>query len=106
MIQVTLSRTPSQEFTAVLADQFCRVWLYQRGRRLFMDLWTGTAPVARGVICQEGADTLQSRRPGFKGTFHFHDFEGKKPPQWHGLGSRWVLCYVPEGEELPERFRN
>jgi hypothetical protein len=106
MIQVTLSRIPSQEFRVVLNDQYCTIWLYQRGRRLYMDLWSGEHAVCKGTVCQEGADVLQSGSPWFKGTLHFHDFEGKAPPGWEGLESRWVLLYVPPDEALPERFRH
>jgi hypothetical protein len=104
MIQISLSRLPSQEFRVVLEGQLCTVWLYQRGRRLFMDLTVGDVPVFRGASCIEGGPVNRSPSPAFSGTFHFHDFEGREAPGWEGLESRWVLCWVPEGEAPPERF--
>jgi hypothetical protein len=106
MIQIDVQPGASQEFTCVLGGQYVSVWLYQRGRRLYLDLWSGQNVVCRGAVCQYGADVLQSRSSHFSGTLHFYDFEGKAPPQHWGLGSRWAFLYVPEGEELKEYFRH
>jgi hypothetical protein len=106
MIQISISPIPSQDFTCVLADQYCRVWLYQRESYLYMDLWVGLKTVCRGAVCQYGADVLQSRSIDFKGTLHFYDFLGKSKPHYLGLGSRWPLLYVPEGDPLPAYFQH
>jgi hypothetical protein len=105
MIQIDLAAVPSQDFLADLDGQYCRVWIYQRERRMYLDLAVGSRKVASGRACVHGADVLQYRSPLFRGTLHFHDFYGSAAPQYWGLGARWVLCYVPEGDALPERFR-
>jgi hypothetical protein len=105
MQQIDLSPIPSQEFSCVLADQYCRIWLYQRGDYLYMDLYVGDNIVCKGAICQYGADVLQSRSIKFSGTLHFYDFLGKSRPQYYGLGERWVLLYVPAETDLPDYFK-
>jgi hypothetical protein len=69
-----------------------------------LDLTVKNIPICRGAICQNGVDILQSKNANFKGTLHFYDFNGKEPPHYSGLGTRWVLLYVLETEKLPEYF--
>jgi hypothetical protein len=102
MIQITTSPLPAQEFRCVLDYQYCVISLYQKAKRLYMDLTSGDKPICRGAICQHGTDVVQSVNPEFRGTLHFYDFEGRSAPDWTGLDDRWVLIYLPGGEPFPD----
>ena len=41
----------------------------------------------------------------FTGKLYFLDMLGTEPPQWEGLGSRWVLFYLLDGETLETAFQ-
>lgn len=101
MIQIETSPLPNQEFRCVLDYQYCVISLYQKGRRMYLDLTSGDAPIARGQICQFGAKVNQCVNPAFRGSLHFYDFEGRSAPDWRGLNSRWALIYVKAGAPLP-----
>ncbi|MDR2947129.1 MAG: hypothetical protein LBV79_10335 [Candidatus Adiutrix sp.] len=70
-----------------------------------MDVLANGSAVCRGAVCENRADVVQSPTPFFKGSLHFLDTEGDRPPHWEGLGSRYRLLYVAAGEELPEGLR-
>jgi hypothetical protein len=105
MIQINPAALPSQTFYAVLGGHNCSLKLYQRGDHLYLDLWTADGDVCRGAICRNGADVLQSPSPLFKGSLHFYDFRGVSDPAFEGLGNRYALLFIPEGETVPEYFR-
>lgn len=109
MQQIPLSQIPSQTLNIVLAGQNCTLALYWRQERLYLDFSVGAAVICRGAVCQNRADVLQSRSQDFAGTLHFFDLEGDRPPQWErlhtGTSGRWVLVYVDDGEELPQKLR-
>ena len=101
MLQITTSPLPAQEFRCVLDYQYCVISLYQKGKKLYMDLTVGDKPICRGAVCEHGADVVQSVDPDFKGTLHFYDFEGGAAPRWEGLGERWAFLYIRPEEALP-----
>lgn len=109
MQSIPLSQIPAQSLTTNLDGQECTLLLRWRQVRLYLDLSVGTRTICQGAICQNRADIVQSRSPYFKGTLHFFDTEGDQPPHWQGLDGnrpgRWVLIYVPEGEETPNLLR-
>ena len=105
MQQISLSQIPSQTLNVVLAGQYCTISLYWRQTRLYLDLQVGGSLICRGAICQNRADVLQSRHPDFDGTLHFVDTQGDRPPQWDGLGDRYLLVFVAADEVLPEVLR-
>lgn len=45
---IPLSAIPAETFQIVLDDQQCRITLYQRGRRMYLDLDVDNEPVCRG----------------------------------------------------------
>jgi len=104
MVSIPLSPLPSQLVRVVLGGQDCTLSVYQKGRRLFLDLAVGEAVIRTGALCQNGADAVQCAG-GFAGSLHFIDTMGASAPQWQGLGGRYLLLYAAEGEELPEPLR-
>ena len=105
MESITLSALPAQTFQAILDDQQCRISLYQRGRRMYLDLDVDDEPVCRGAICQNRESVVQSPTRLFSGSLHFWDTLGDEPPQYDRIGSRFLLLYVADGEELPDALR-
>lgn len=102
---IPLSQLPAQTLNVVLADQYCTISLYWRQTRLYLDLSVGAFAVCQGAICQDRASVVQSPSRYFNGSLHFYDQEGRRPPQWEGLNTRWVLLFLEEGEEIPEGLR-
>ena len=105
MESITLSALPAQTFQAILDDQQCRITLYQRGRRMYLDLDVDNEPVCRGAICQNRASVVPFPTLNFLGSLHFWDTLGDEPPQYDKLGSRFLLLYVADGEKLPDALR-
>ena len=98
IIQIALSSLPSQEFRCVLDSQYCSISLSQKGRKIYMDLFSGDRAICQGAACEFGVDVVQSVDPAFKGTLHFYDFDGREAPEWTGLDERWVLVFLPQDE--------
>jgi len=101
MQQIPLRPIPAQRLQVVLDDQNCTLALYDRGGRLYADLDVGNVSVFRGAICRYGADIVQSPTLRFSGSLHFYDTQGTKEPDYEGLGSRFILLYLSDGEEVP-----
>lgn len=113
---IPLSKLPAQTFDVILdgairpssaasSANVCTLSLYWRQIRLYLDLSIPGRIIFQGNICQNRGRVNVSRSPYFKGTLHFFDLQGDEAPRWDGLNDRWVLLYVPEGEELPEGLR-
>lgn len=105
MQKIPLPPIPSNRFQVVLDDQQCRISLYQRGRRMYLDLDVDNEPVCRGAICQNRASIVQSPTRLFSGSLHFWDTLGDEPPQYDQLGTRFLLLYVSANETLPDELK-
>lgn len=105
MDEIPLSQLPNQEFTVLLDDQRCTINLYQKGLYMYLDLTVDGELVSVGNICQDGASILQSPTPLFNGSLHFYDLQGTKHPVYSGLGTRYLLVFVPDGEDVPVDMR-
>lgn len=105
MQNIPLSTFPAQTFQIVLDDQQCRITLYQRGRRMYLDLDVGDEAVCRGAICQNRASIVQSPTRLFSGTLHFWDTLGDDPPRYDLLGTRFLLLYVTADEGMPDALK-
>lgn len=101
MRQIPLQPVPAQRLQVVLDDQNCTLVLYSRGGRLYADLDAGSDVVFRGAVCRCGADIVQSPTLRFSGSLHFYDTQGAQDPEYDGLGSRFILLYLSDGENVP-----
>jgi hypothetical protein len=102
---IPLANIPAQTLKVILGGQDCAISVYWRQTRLYLDLTVGEAAVWRGAVCQNGANVLQGRSRFFRGSLHFFDTEGQRPPHFEGFGERFFLVYVGEDEPLPEALR-
>lgn len=105
MIIIKLTDVPSQTFQVVLGNQNCTISLYQREKRMYMDLIANDVPICAGAICVNGTEIVQYATPSFDGTLHFYDIRGQEAPQWTALVDRFAFLYVSVDEEIPEELR-
>lgn len=102
MVSIDISALPAQTFQVVLDGQDCSVKLYSRAGSLYMDLAAAGMDICAGAICLNAVSITQFRSPYFKGSLYFIDTKGSAAPRWEELGTRFILIYLSEGEELPE----
>lgn len=103
---IPLAAIPSQTLNIVLDGQDCALAVYWRQERLYLDLTCNGQAIVVGAICENKVNVLQSEQLYFKGSLHFFDSEGDRPPHYEGLGDRrWALVFIAEGETVPESLR-
>lgn len=101
MIEIPLRQEPNQSLQIILGDQNCTLTLLTRGERLYCNLAVSaatTAVVWAGVVCRNLVGLKLYEHQLFRGQLAFVDLEGDDDPQWSGLGARWRLVYLEEGE--------
>lgn len=99
-LEVPLRAEPSQRLTVSLSNQACQIELRQEAFGLFMDLYVNDDAIILGVICENKNRIVRNSYLGFDGDFIFLDTQGTADPEYTGLGSRYLLFYVPP-DELP-----
>lgn len=95
---VPLNQTPNQELTIGLNNQVCQIAVYQKSGGLFLDLYVNDGLIIAGVLCQNLNRIVRSLYLGFSGDLAFFDTQGTDDPDYTGLGSRFLLEYVPPSE--------
>ena len=95
---VPLQSVPSQTTQIVLANQNCRINVYQAPAALFMDLFVNDEPVRQGIIAQNLNPIVREAYLGFSGDFVFQDTQGSDDPSFAGLGTRFQLLYLSAAE--------
>ena len=90
---VPLQPTAAQSMTCPIAGLQCHIWLRQLSTGLYMDLTAGTAPLLRGILCQNDTDILRNPAAPLPGRLYFTDIQGHDDPSFSGLGSRFLLRY-------------
>lgn len=91
---IPLKATPNQTLTVLLANQNCRINVYQKFFGLYVDLAVGALPVLNGVIAQNANLIVRYAYLGFVGDLAFFDTQGSNDPDYTGLGSRYQLVYL------------
>lgn len=92
---VPLQAIPNQTLQVTLGNQACQINLYQNIYGLFIDLFVGSSPVVQGQICRNGVELVPELYLGFAGNLAFVDTQGTQDPVYTGLGTRFLLIYVP-----------
>jgi hypothetical protein len=93
--QVALQAVPSQTLNIVLAGQYCQLTIYTNDYGLFLDLSVNNVPIANGNLCQDRNLIITKPYLGFSGQFYFADTQGSSDPVYTGLGTRFLLFYIP-----------
>lgn len=92
---VPLQAVPNQTLTTLLANQNCRINVYQNTFGVFFDLAIGNVdPICLGVKCENGNRLVRYAYLGLVGDFFFVDTQGDTDPVYAGLGSRYLLVYL------------
>lgn len=92
---VPIQPVPNQAVMVRLEEQNCQINLYQMPSGLFLDLLVSNSPILVGVICENLNAIVRDEYLGFIGDIAFIDQEGNVDPEYTGLGSRFVLAYLP-----------
>lgn len=98
MLIVPLRALPNQTLQVQLAGQPCTINVYQQAYGLFTDLYVAGGLIIGGVICRNLNRIVRSAYLGFTGDLVFGDTQGTSDPLYTGLGSRWQLAYLAEGD--------
>lgn len=96
---IPLNAIPNQQFTVTLDGQICQIRLYWRYDHLYCDLNVQDEVICMGALCITNEFILQQPKLNFSGNLLFVDKEGHgAQPDYKELGTRFVLCFVPESE--------
>lgn len=102
-IQIPLSALPNQELLIVLGEQRCTLHVFDRGGRLYLDLYCDYNPVQLGAICLPFCPIITATGRGFIGQLRIIDKltkpQAQAIPYYQGLGSRFFMYYLSAQEE-------
>jgi len=102
MFFLPVKNEPNQRFSVVLDDQNCTIELFQRYDHLYLNLFVDDTAVVSGVVCHDRLDLVAVDTLAFRGMLYFADVQGNSDPQYEGLGTRYCLVFVPEGEIIKD----
>jgi hypothetical protein len=91
---IPITDTYSQALTVQLANQNCRINLYQKSTGFFCDLYINDVLIIGGVICENLNKIVRDAYLGFVGDLAFIDQQGVSDPSSPGLGTRYLFCYL------------
>lgn len=92
-VRVPLISTPAQEMSIRLAQQSCRLRVYQKRTGLYVDLLVNDVPVATGILCRDRVWLIRNPASGFVGDFAFIDTQDASDPFYTGLSDRFRLIW-------------
>lgn len=96
---IPLKNIPNQKLAVVLGGQNCILHLFQRKESLYMDLICNNQEILHGAICQVDKNIVVNPTPYFFGSLFFSDLSsGRGKPNYAGLNSRFLLCFLHEEE--------
>lgn len=108
MLIIPLSAVPSQICRVGLPTQQATIAVYQKHSGLFLDLSVNDAPILTGVICLDRVYIVRDVYLGFDGDLVFVDTGGianpalREDPDYTGLGGRFMLAWVSQGDIATE----
>ena len=97
-VQVTLQPVASQQVQTVLGGQQCQIAVYVKNQCMFLDMIVNGTQVIYAVQCKNLVSLIPTAYLGFVGWLMFIDTQGSEDPKYTGLGSRWQLLYLTEGD--------
>ena len=91
--------TPGQNQTlkVILADQLCKISIYENSTGLYLDLTVNANVIRTSVLCLNKVQMIKESYLGFIGRLMFFDTEGNSDPVSSGLGTRYELRYLEKG---------
>jgi len=97
---IPLQAVPSQSVDTILGGQNCKVNIYQLSTGLFFDLYLNDLPIIVGRICRDRCKLVRYAYLGFTGDLTFVDAQGLSDPEYSGIGTRYVLVYIEDGDSF------
>lgn len=91
---IPIQPVPAQVVGVQLANQPCKIALFQRLSGFYCDLYVNGELVIGGVLCLNINRIVRSLYLGFVGDLIFIDNEGTSDPDYTGLGTRFSLAYL------------
>lgn len=98
MITISLDAVKEQMVNVTLSEQQCSIRLVQRESGIYMDLSVSGVPLIQGIPCWYANKMVRYKYIGFIGDLVFLDSKGEEDPEYSGLGKRFNLYYLSEGE--------
>ncbi|CNI67300.1 Uncharacterised protein [Yersinia massiliensis] len=98
MLTVATAAVPSQIFNVNLGGQNTRIKLFQKNGDMFINVSVNSNEIVMGVICRNKVRLIREPYLKFLGDLFFVDTSGVSDPGYAGLGSRFVLMYLEEGD--------
>lgn len=95
MQTIPISAVPSQSLQVTLGTQNCKINIYTLSTGMFLDLFVNNDPILTGIICRDRLKLIRLAYLGFIGDLAFIDTEGTDDPVYTGLGTRFLLVYLP-----------
>lgn len=97
---IPLEATDNQEFAIVLNGQDCRLAVYERNGRVFVDLMVSGAWIRRGMLALP-LNIMPRGTAAFSGALMFVGTNTSGDPRAAGFGTEWELYYLTP-EEVTE----
>lgn len=91
--RIPLEPLEAQTVTFSVRGQPVRLFLYDRGGGLYIDVYVNDVLIISGTRCRDSVYIIRDVYHGFNGDLFFFDLLGAEDPHYAGLGKRWVLCY-------------
>lgn len=101
MIEIPLTALPHQRFSITLGDQDCVITLRQMGDYLFASAVVDQEEAFSEQLCCDRQLVPDFATTAFAGHLVFIDTLGKEHPTYTGIGTRFKLFYLADGEAWP-----
>lgn len=93
MYEIPLDAIPYQTVSFTLDDKGVTVSLRQLGTSLFTSLWVDGELINSNIRATNGGHICVFPTSAITTDLRLIDTVGSEDPQFHGLGSRWILVY-------------
>lgn len=105
MLQIPLQPVPAQTLQIVLDGQNVQLSVYKLNESLFMDINSNGVDIVDCVQAHDADPLVCIKYTGFLGNLVFIDTQGSDDPYYSGLGTRFVLIYLTEAENIQADFK-
>lgn len=104
MQTIPLRAIPNQTVSVILGAQNVQIDVYQKRVGLFVNVYIDGAIIVAGVLAQNLRRLVRDAYHGLKGDLTFVDMQGADSPHYTGIGTRYSLVYLEDGEASTSPF--
>ena len=91
--EIPLTAIPAQLVAVVIGDHAYEIELRQIGASLYTSVTIDGVQITRNVRARGFGTIPRGADARVPVEIYWQDTQGEEPPQFEGLGSRWVLAY-------------